>query len=125
MKVAGTGGDFLALEYAAADAMYVPVSASTWSSATSAATARSPSSTARQRFMDRVKRRTKEAVLAMASELLDIYAAREVMEGHALPIRAPPTPNSPRASNSRRLPTSSPRSTRSCATCAGPSRWTA
>jgi transcription-repair coupling factor (superfamily II helicase) len=32
---------------------------------------------------DRVKRRTKEAVLAMASELLDIYAAREVMEGHA------------------------------------------
>ena len=34
------------------------------------------------------------------------------------------TRNSPRASNSKRRPTSSPRSTRWCATCAGPSRWT-
>ena len=34
---------------------------------------------------EKVKRRTKAQVLAMASELLDIYAAREVMEGHAFP----------------------------------------
>jgi transcription-repair coupling factor (superfamily II helicase) len=34
---------------------------------------------------DRVKKRTREAVLAMASELIDIYAAREAVEGHAFP----------------------------------------
>ena len=34
---------------------------------------------------EKVKRRTRQAVLAMAAELLDIYAAREVMEGHAFP----------------------------------------
>src|SRR5260370_37661875 len=34
---------------------------------------------------DRVKRRTKQAVLAMASELLDIYAARDALDGRAFP----------------------------------------
>ncbi len=34
---------------------------------------------------EKVKRRTRQAVLAMASELLEIYAAREVLEGHAFP----------------------------------------
>ena len=34
---------------------------------------------------EKVKRRTRQAVLAMAAELLDIYAAREVIEGHAYP----------------------------------------
>jgi transcription-repair coupling factor (superfamily II helicase) len=34
---------------------------------------------------EKVKRRTKQAVLAMAAELLEVYAAREVMEGHAYP----------------------------------------
>ena len=34
---------------------------------------------------EKVKKRTREAVLAMASELLEIYAAREVIEGHAFP----------------------------------------
>src|SRR5258708_13614620 len=34
---------------------------------------------------EKVKRRTRQAVLAMAAELLDVYAAREVLEGHAYP----------------------------------------
>jgi transcription-repair coupling factor (superfamily II helicase) len=34
---------------------------------------------------DRVKKRTREAVLAMASDLIEIYAAREAIEGHAFP----------------------------------------
>src|SRR5258708_19107025 len=34
---------------------------------------------------EKVKRRTPQAVLAMAAELLDVYAAREVLEGHAYP----------------------------------------
>ncbi|HUE40240.1 MAG TPA: transcription-repair coupling factor, partial [Candidatus Binatia bacterium] len=36
---------------------------------------------------EKVKAKTREAVLEMAHELLDVYAAREVMEGHAF---APP-----------------------------------
>jgi transcription-repair coupling factor (superfamily II helicase) len=32
---------------------------------------------------DRIKKRTREAVLAMASDLIDIYAAREAIDGHA------------------------------------------
>lgn len=87
LKVADTEGDFLTLEYAGNDTMYVPVERINLV----------------QRYIggqdnaeprldrlgggswDRVKRRTRQAVLAMASELLDIYAAREVVEGHAFP----------------------------------------
>jgi transcription-repair coupling factor (superfamily II helicase) len=86
MKVADLEGDFLNLEYAGNDTMYVPVERINLV----------------QRYIggegveakldrlgggswDRVKKRTREAVLAMASELIDIYAAREAMEGHAFP----------------------------------------
>ena len=86
LKVADTEGDFLNLEYNGNDTMYVPVERINLV----------------QRYIggdnvepkldrlgggswDRVKKRTKQAVLAMASDLLDIYAAREVVEGHAFP----------------------------------------
>jgi transcription-repair coupling factor (superfamily II helicase) len=86
LKVADTEGDFLNLEYSGNDTMYVPVERINLV----------------QRYVggdnvepkldrlgggswDRVKKRTKQAVLAMASDLLDIYAAREVVEGHAFP----------------------------------------
>jgi transcription-repair coupling factor (superfamily II helicase) len=86
MKVADLEGDFLNLEYAGSDTMYVPVERINLV----------------QRYVggdggeakldklgggswDRVKARTKQALLAMASDLLDIYAAREVVEGHAFP----------------------------------------
>ena len=88
LKVADTEGDFLNLEYSGNDTMYVPVERINLV----------------QRYVggggdgvepkldrlgggswDRVKSRTKQALLAMASELLDIYAAREVVEGHAFP----------------------------------------
>ena len=82
LKVADTEGDFLNLEYSGNDTMYVPVERINLV----------------QRYVggdnvepkldrlgggswDRVKKRTKQAVLAMASDLLDIYAAREVVEG--------------------------------------------
>ncbi len=85
LKVADAEGDFLSLEYAGNDTMYVPVERVNLV----------------QRYIggqdnaeprldrlgggswDRVKQRTRQAVLAMASELLDIYAAREVVEGHS------------------------------------------
>ncbi len=86
MKVAGLEGDFLNLEYAGNDTMYVPVERINLV----------------QRYVggdgvdakldrlgggswDRVKKRTREAVLAMASDLIEIYAAREAVEGHAFP----------------------------------------
>ncbi|MGH7864420.1 MAG: CarD family transcriptional regulator, partial [Candidatus Binataceae bacterium] len=85
LKVADVAGDFLNLEYAGADTMYLPVERINLV----------------QRYVgggdggepkldklgsgswDRVKRRTRKAVMLMAAELLEIYAAREVMEGHA------------------------------------------
>jgi len=86
LKVSDAEGDFLNLEYADNDTMYVPVERINLV----------------QRYVgggdddaqpkldklgsgswERVKARTKRAVLEMARELLDIYAAREVMEGHA------------------------------------------
>jgi transcription-repair coupling factor (superfamily II helicase) len=87
MKIEEVEGDFLNLEYAGNDTMYVPVERINLV----------------QRYVgggdgaepkldrlgsgswDKVKRRTREAVLAMASELLEVYAAREVLEGHAFP----------------------------------------
>ncbi|MGH7950019.1 MAG: transcription-repair coupling factor, partial [Candidatus Binataceae bacterium] len=87
LKVADVEGDFLNLEYAGADTMYVPVERINLV----------------QRYVgggdggepkldklgsgswDRVKRRTRKAVMMMAAELLEIYAAREVMEGHPFP----------------------------------------
>jgi transcription-repair coupling factor (superfamily II helicase) len=86
LKIAGIEGDFLNLEYAGNDTMYVPVERINLV----------------QRYVggenvepkldrlgsgnwEKVKQRTKKAVLAMAGELLEVYAAREVMEGHAFP----------------------------------------
>lgn len=86
MKVAGTEGDFLGLEYAGGDAMYVPVERINVVQRYVGGDGVEPKlDKLGSGSWDRVKRRTKEAVLAMASELLDIYAAREVMEGHAFP----------------------------------------
>ncbi|HVN27037.1 MAG TPA: transcription-repair coupling factor [Candidatus Binataceae bacterium] len=87
MKVADIEGDFLNLEYAANDTMYVPVERINL-------VQRYVGGTDNQQpkldklgsdAWNKVKRRTKAQVLAMASELLDVYAAREVMEGHAFP----------------------------------------
>ncbi|HZO82661.1 MAG TPA: transcription-repair coupling factor [Candidatus Binataceae bacterium] len=84
MKVAGVEGDFLNLEYAGGDAMYVPVERINLVQRYVGGDGAEPKlDKLGSGSWDRVKRRTKEAVLAMASELLDIYAAREVMEGHA------------------------------------------
>ena len=86
MKVADTEGDFLDLEYAADDTMYVPVERINLVQRYIGGDGQEPKlDKLGGGSWDRVKKRTKEAVLAMASELLDIYAAREVIEGHAFP----------------------------------------
>ncbi len=88
LHVADVEGDFLNLEYAGDDTMYVPVERINLV----------------QRYIggggdgaepkldklgsgswEKVKRRTRQAVLAMAAELLEVYAAREVLETNPLP----------------------------------------
>ncbi|MGH7899838.1 MAG: DEAD/DEAH box helicase, partial [Candidatus Binatia bacterium] len=88
LTVADTEGDYLHLEYQGGDRLYVPVDRINVVEKYIGADGSAPEldklgGTA----WEKVKAKTREAVLAMAHELLDIYAAREVMEGHAF---APP-----------------------------------
>jgi len=86
LKVADVEGDFLNLEYAASDTMYVPVERINLVQRYIGGDGMEPKlDRLGSGSWEKVKRRTKEAVLAMAGELLEVYAAREVMEGHAFP----------------------------------------
>ncbi|MFZ0887209.1 MAG: transcription-repair coupling factor [Candidatus Binataceae bacterium] len=84
LRVAEVEGDFINLEYAANDTMYVPVErinlVQRYVGGEGAAPKLDKLGSGR---WEKVKRRTRQAVLSMAAELLEIYAAREVMEGHA------------------------------------------
>jgi transcription-repair coupling factor (superfamily II helicase) len=86
LAVAGTEGDFMNLEYAGDDKMYVPVERINLVQRYVGADGAEPKlDKLGSGSWARVKHRTRQAVLAMASELLEIYAAREVLEGHAFP----------------------------------------
>ncbi|HYK64834.1 MAG TPA: DEAD/DEAH box helicase, partial [Patescibacteria group bacterium] len=86
MKVADVEGDFLNLEYAGNDTMYVPVERINLVQRYIGGDDAEPKlDKLGSGSWEKVKRRTRQALLAMASELLEIYAAREVMEGHAYP----------------------------------------
>ncbi len=86
LKVADVEGDFLNLEYAGNDTMYVPVERINLVQRYIGSDSEAPRlDKLGSGSWDKVKRRTRQAVLAMASELLEIYAAREVLEGHAFP----------------------------------------
>ncbi len=81
LRVAGTEGDYLHLEYAGGDRLYVPVDrinlvqkyVGTDSSAP-------PLDRLGSSRWERVKKRTRASVFAMAKELLEIYAARQVLD---------------------------------------------
>ena len=86
LKVADVEGDFLNLEYAGNDTMYVPVERINLVQRYIGGDGAEPKlDKLGSGSWEKVKRRTRQAVLAMAAELLDIYAAREVLEGHAYP----------------------------------------
>ncbi|HLX37905.1 MAG TPA: CarD family transcriptional regulator, partial [Candidatus Binataceae bacterium] len=87
MKVSDVEGDFLNLEYAENGTMYIPVERinQVHRYVGGADNEQPKLDKLGSGAWEKVKRRTKAQVLAMASELLDIYAAREVMEGHAFP----------------------------------------
>jgi transcription-repair coupling factor (superfamily II helicase) len=84
MKVAEIEGDFLHLEYAADGTMYLPVERINLVQRYVGADGEEPKlDRLGSGAWDKVKRRTRQAVMVMAAELLEIYAAREAMEGHA------------------------------------------
>ena len=86
LKVAGTEGDFLNLEYVGNDTLYVPVERINLVQRYVGGDGAEPKlDKLGGGSWEKVKKRTKEAVLEMASELLEIYAAREVEQGHAFP----------------------------------------
>jgi transcription-repair coupling factor (superfamily II helicase) len=86
LKVEEVEGDFLDLEYAEAAKMYVPVERINLVQRYIGGDGGAPKiDRLGSNRWERVKRRTRKAVLAMAGELLEIYAAREVLEGHAFP----------------------------------------
>src|SRR5437867_795897 len=78
MQVADTEGDYLHLEYAGGDRLYVPVDrinlVQRYLSADGAAP---PLDKLGGGSWERVKAKTRESILAMARELLEVYAARE------------------------------------------------
>ena len=78
MQVADTEGDYLHLEYAGGDRLYLPVDrinlVQRYLSADAAAP---PLDKLGGSSWERVKAKTRESILAMAKELLDVYAARE------------------------------------------------
>ena len=86
LKVAEVEGDFMNLEYAGNDTMYLPVERINLVQRYIGGDDGEPKlDKLGSGSWEKVKRRTRQAVLAMAAELLDIYAAREILEGHAYP----------------------------------------
>ena len=84
MSSAGIEGEYLVLEYAAGDRLYVPVERiDRISRYIGAGDQAPPLSRLRGREWQRTKKRVKESVAEIARELLDLYAAREVAPGFA------------------------------------------
>ncbi len=81
LQVAGTEGDYLHLEYAGGDRLYLPVHRISLVQKYVGSDGSAPTLDKLGGVSwERVKRKTRESVLAMAKELLAIYAAREVDE---------------------------------------------
>ena len=84
LVVADTEGDYLHLEYQGGDRLYVPVDRiNVVEKYVGAGGAEPELDRLGGTSWEKVKAKTRESVLAMARELLDVYAAREVMKGHA------------------------------------------
>ena len=81
LGVAGTEGDYLHLEYASGDKLYVPVERINLVQKYTGAGGAAPAlDRLGSQTWERVKRRTREAILAMARELLELHAVRENAE---------------------------------------------
>lgn len=86
LKVAGTEGEFLHLEYQGGDRLYLPIDRINLVQKFIGADAGAP-------VLDRLggsswqklKAKTRKSIVAMAKELLQVYASRELNEGHSFP----------------------------------------
>ena len=84
LQVAGTEGDYLHLEYAGGDRLYLPVDRISLVQKYVGADGAAPVlDKLGGTSWEKVKRKTRESIFAMAQELLGIYAAREVMDRKA------------------------------------------
>ncbi|MGH8173111.1 MAG: transcription-repair coupling factor, partial [Rhodanobacteraceae bacterium] len=87
LDVGGQGGEFLAIEYAKSDKLYVPVSQlHLVGRYTGAAPELAPLHSLGGDAWERAKRKAAEKVRDVAAELLAIYAQREARQGTALPV---------------------------------------
>ncbi len=85
LTVGGMEGEFLKLEYAGGDKLYVPVAALHFISRyTGAAPEAAPLHKLGGEQWAKAKRRAAERVRDVAAELLDLYARRATSKGHAL-----------------------------------------
>jgi transcription-repair coupling factor (superfamily II helicase) len=84
LKVAEVEGEFLHLEYEGSDRLYLPVDRINLIQKYIGGDGAQPSlDRLGGASWERVKAKTRESILAMAKELLEVYAAREIGEGHA------------------------------------------
>ncbi len=87
LDVGGMSGEFLTLEYAGGDKLYVPVSSlHLISRYTGAAPESAPLHRLGSGQWERAKRKASEKVRDVAAELLDIYAQREARKGYAYDV---------------------------------------
>ncbi|MGD0947810.1 MAG: transcription-repair coupling factor [Candidatus Binatia bacterium] len=81
LRVADIEGDFLHLEYAGGDRLYLPVDRISLVQKYVGSDGAAPAlDKLGGTSWDTVKRKTRESIFAMAKELLEIYATREIME---------------------------------------------
>ncbi|PZQ10010.1 MAG: transcription-repair coupling factor [Rhodanobacter denitrificans] len=87
LDIGGEGGEFLAIEYAKGDKLYVPVAQLQLVSRYSGTPPElAPLHSLGGDAWERAKKRAAEKVRDVAAELLAIYAQREARVGHALPV---------------------------------------
>jgi len=87
LEVAGIDGEFVAIDYAGDDRLYVPVAAlHLLSRYTGAAPETAPLHKLGSGQWDKVKRKAAEKVNDAAAELLDLYARRAARPGHAFTL---------------------------------------
>ena len=85
LSVADTAGDYLHLEYAGGDKLYVPVERINLVQKHTGADGKAPAlDRLGGQTWERVKRKTREAIQVMARELLEIHAVRESVHRPAL-----------------------------------------
>ncbi len=126
MDIGGMPGEFLEIEYAKGDRLYVPVAQLHLISRYSGASVETaPLHSLGGEAWSKAKRKAAEKVRDVAAELLEIQARRQARAGLALPLDRAMYEPLQRPFPSRKPPTSTTPSSQCCATCNRPSRWIA